>query len=289
MQTLLSRVTESSPWLNRALDAQAGKLHAASTPIFGPDGPATLKDALYGTWLGHALHPAVVAVPIGAWATTATFDLLGQHRAADTTLKLGVAGAVGSALTGVAQWYDLQNQDEPRRLGTLHASLNSVALGLYGASWALRSRGRRDAGVATAMTGLALTMTSAWIGGHLSYDLGIGVNRNAFEPPVADWTDLVAFDDLVDGQPTRVEREGGPVVVLRADSVVHAASAVCTHLGGPLDEGNVTDGTCVDCPWHGSVFDLRDGRVVHGPATGPLHAFETQVVNGSVQIRSRTA
>ncbi|MDQ3525855.1 MAG: nitrite reductase (NAD(P)H) small subunit, partial [Chloroflexota bacterium] len=43
---------------------------------------------------------------------------------------------------------------------------------------------------------------------------------------------------------------------------------------------------CVTCPWHGSEFDLRDGTVIHGPATTPLHAYETRVEGGSVQIRS---
>lgn len=281
MQRVLSRLSESAPWL----DKQAGVLKQVAEPLFGPGAPSAIKDALYGTWLGHPVHPSMTDIPIGAWTATAALDVLGYERASDAVLKIGVLGAVGSAVTGAAQWFDLQEMEEPRRLGALHASLNTVALGLYTASWILRDRGRRDAGIATALAGYAVASTSAWIGGHLSFKLGIGVSRNAFEEPVANWTDVARRDDLDDGALVRVETDGGPVVLLRDGSTVYAASATCTHVGGPLDEGE-RHGTCVICPWHGSEFDLRDGTVIHGPATSPIHAYETRVEGGTVQIRS---
>lgn len=281
MQHVLSRLSESMPWL----DKSARVLHQVSEPVFGPNGPSGLKDALYGTWLGHPLHPSITDVPVGSWTASALFDLMGYERAADATLKIGVAGAIGSAATGVPQWFDLQRMEEPRRLGALHAMLNSGALGLYLTSWALRNRGQRDAGVATALAGYGIAATSAWIGGHLSFKLGIGVSRQAFEAPPSNWTDIGTLEELPDGELTRVEAKGIPIVVLRDGEYVYAASATCTHVGGPLDQGE-RDGTCVTCPWHGSVFDLRDGTVVHGPATSTVHTYETQVENGTVQIRA---
>lgn len=281
MHSFLSRLSGSMPWL----DKSAETLHQLSEPLLGPNGPSELKDFLYGTWLDHPLHPPITDVPIGAWTATAVLDLLGNERAADATLKIGVAGAVASAATGVPQWFDLQNMEEPRRLGVLHAMVNSVALGLYLTSWAQRSRGNRGAGVVTAMAGYAISGTSAWIGGHLSFKLGIGVSNNAFEDAPTEWTDVTMIDELPDGELTRVELENAPVVLLRDGEYVYAASATCTHVGGPLDEGE-HEGTCVTCPWHGSVFDLRDGRVVHGPAASAIQAYETQVENGTVQIRA---
>jgi nitrite reductase/ring-hydroxylating ferredoxin subunit len=62
-----------------------------------------------------------------------------------------------------------------------------------------------------------------------------------------------------------------PVLVL--DGADTAIGARCSHLGGPLADGEVHDG-CVTCPWHASVFDLLDGSVVHGPATAPQPAYE---------------
>jgi nitrite reductase/ring-hydroxylating ferredoxin subunit/uncharacterized membrane protein len=280
MHHLLSRLSESMPWL----DQSAKALKQASELLLGPNAPAALKDALYGTWLGHPLHPAITDVPVGAWTATAVFDLLGEERAADASLKLGVLGAAGAAVTGLAQWYDLQEMKEPRRLGTLHAMLNTAALSLYLASWSLRDNDQRGAGVATAMAGYGVATASAWIGGDLSFRLGIGVSRNAFEHPSRKWKDAAALDEVADGGLTRVEVDGTPIVLLRDSDRIHATSATCTHVGGPLDEGEL-DGTRVTCPWHGSTFDLSDGTVVHGPATTPLNAFEARVKDGRVQVR----
>ena len=281
MSHLISRLSESMPWL----DDSAAMLKKVSEPIVGPDAPAKLKDLLYGTWLGHPLHPPVTDIPIGAWTASAILDLAGHERAADATLKIGVAGAVGSAVTGMAQWYDLQNMEEPRRLGALHASLNSAALMLYLSSWAMRSKGHRGAGVATALAGYSLAGVSGMLGGHLAFVLGIGVSRVAFEQPSEEWTDVAPVNDVPEGELVRVDMDGVPVVVLREGDSVYAASNTCTHVGGPLNEGE-RDGTCVTCPWHGSQFDLRDGRVIHGPATAPLDMLEGRIAEGQVQLRA---
>jgi nitrite reductase/ring-hydroxylating ferredoxin subunit/uncharacterized membrane protein len=282
MSRILSRLSKTSPWLDKAADA----LKTISTPIVGPDAPKPLKDALYGVWLGHPLHPSFTDIPVGSWTMTAVFDLAGQERAADTTLKIGVLGALGSAVTGIAQWYDLQNQEEPRRLGALHATMNTAALGLYLASWRMRANGDREAGVATALAGYAIAGTSAWIGGHLSFALGIGVSRNAFEQPPSKWRTALPEAELVEGQLKKVDVRGNQVALLKQGDRIHATSNTCTHVGGPLDEGELK-GTCVTCPWHGSEFDLRDGSVVHGPATSHLTTYETRVSDGNVQIRLR--
>ncbi len=58
----------------------------------------------------------------------------------------------------------------------------------------------------------------------------------------------------------------------------------CTHRGAPLHEGEVKEG-CVICPWHDSVFDLRDGSVRSGPASRPQPVFDVQVSDGRVRVR----
>lgn len=269
------------PWL----DKPASKMHAAWNPLFGPDGPATVKDALYGTWLGHPLHPAIITLPIGFWTTSAVLDVTGMHRDADLSLKLGTVSALGVAVTGYAQWHDLQNLEAPRRLGTLHAMLNIAATALYGTSWLLRNKGERGTAVALSSTGLGIVMFSGLLGGDLAYKLGIGVSRVAFNEPEGEWTPVIALADLEEGTLKRVENGDDPLVMLKDGDTVYAASATCTHVGGPLDEGERSE-TCVICPWHGSEFDLRTGEVIHGPATSPLYAYETRVTGGQVEIRN---
>jgi len=282
LASLSEHLAAGMPWL----DDVAKRMHAAWNPLFGPKGPAGVKDALYGTWMGHPLHPMMTDLPIGFWTTSAMLDAAGIERGADLSLKLGTVTALGTAVTGYAQWHDLQNLEAPRRLGTLHAMLNITATALYGASWLLRTRGDRGTGVALSTTGLAIVAVSGLIGGDLSYKLGIGVSRVAFNEPADEWTAVIGVGELEEGALTRVEHGDDPLVLLKQGDTVYAASATCTHVGGPLDEGELS-GTCVICPWHGSQFDLADGRVIHGPATSPLHAYETRLTDGQVEIRRK--
>lgn len=271
------------PWL----DPLAEKLRAVYDPVLGEKGPAGLKDALNGTWLGHPLHPAMTDIPIGCWTSSLILDIAGMEKGSDILLKAGTIGALGTAATGAAQWQDL-HEEAPKRLGALHAVMNVTATALYAISWVLRSNGSRPAGIVFSTTGYAIASASALIGGDLSYRLGIGVSRVAFDRLAADWTDAVPVAELQDGMLTRAEVDGEALVLLKDGERILATSATCTHVGGPLDEGEL-HGTCVTCPWHASVFDLTDGTVVHGPAASPLHAYETRVLNGSVQVRAKAA
>ncbi len=267
------------------LDPIASKIHALTTPVFGPDANRSLRDVLYGTWLGHPLHPVVVDLPIGFWTSSAVLDLLGLDDAADTTLKLGTITSVAAAATGVAQWYDLEQMEEPRRIGTAHALLNTAATLSFAGSWCLRGADHRSAGKAASLLGLTLASAGGLLGGDLAYRLGIGVSRDAFEEAPAEWTSITPLANLPEGELVPLEHDGLSLVALRQGDDVLVTSAICTHVGAPLNEGELS-GTCVTCPWHGSVFDLADGSVVHGPATTPLQSFEVRTRDGQVEIRA---
>jgi nitrite reductase/ring-hydroxylating ferredoxin subunit/uncharacterized membrane protein len=285
MRTKISdRLVAAMPWLDRV----AGVLQSVGEPIAGQRAPRPVKDALVGTWLGHPLHPAVVQAPIGFWMSSLALDLAGEERAADLTLALGLAGATGAALTGIAQWQDATNDAAPRRVGALHASLNVVATVLYGASLLQRRRGNRSSGVTLATAGFAAANVSAWLGGDLAYDLGIGVDHTAFQQPPTEWVDVLDADALQEGVPKRVRAKGYPVMLLKHGERIDAIAATCPHLGGPLDKGQI-DGDAVTCPWHGSVFCLTDGALRHGPATSPVVAFDVRIAEGKIGVRARPA
>lgn len=283
MSGLLGKLSASSPWL----DPLADTLKKAVSPLLGEQGPRAVKDLLYGTWMGHPLHPFLTDVTLGALTTSFALDVLGEEDGADMALKLGVLTSGATALSGAAQWYDATNNEEPRRLGALHAEMNTLALGLYVASWMLRDRDNRTAGIATAWMGHALSHASGYIGGHLAYVLGIGVDRTVNIDAVEEWSDTgVQASDLSHGEARRIEVGEVPVMLLKDHTAIYAASPVCTHLAGPLDEGKV-DGSYVECPLHASVFDVTSGKVVHGPATSSLPVYETRVVSGQIQVRTR--
>jgi len=278
---LAYKVSKEMSWL----DGVASTMEQAFEPVLGQDAPRGPRDFLYGTWLGHSLHAAVITVPVGSWSAAMVFDLMGEERAADLSLGLGLLGAAGAAVTGAAQWQDTTNEEAPRRLGALHALLNVAATGLMAGSWLMRQQGRRGSGVALSSLGLGINLASAWLGGELAYELGIGVNHAAFEKPPTDWTDVAALKDLHDGKPKRVKANGTPVLLLRQGDRIRAIGATCPHLGGPLHKGAI-NGDTVSCPWHGSVFCLDDGALIHGPAMMPVAAYEVRIEEGRVAIRA---
>ena len=112
------------------------------------------ESALRADWLGHALHPLLTGLPLGAWISASALDLLGGRRArpaARLLLALGVAAALPTAASGLVEWRAAGRPE--RRVGVVHAAGNSAALALYAASLAARLRGRHGAGVALALAG----------------------------------------------------------------------------------------------------------------------------------------
>ncbi|GIW03791.1 MAG: hypothetical protein KatS3mg059_0411 [Thermomicrobiales bacterium] len=281
---LSDRMAAAMPWL----DTVAKFLQKAGDPIAGQHAPQSLKDALAGTWLGHPLHPAIVDVPLGLWTASLVLDVTGHDEAADLTLGLGLISAVAAAATGVAQWQDAAYDVRPRRLGALHAGLTSAATALSAGSLLARQQGRRGTGRALAVAGYGIAAFSAWLGGDLAYDLGIGVNHLAFQPIPGGWVDVAGVDEIEEGKPKRVRAKTFPVLLLKRGDRIHAIAAICPHLGGPLDKGTI-EGETVTCPWHGSVFSLHDGRLIHGPATAPVPTFEVRVAGGAGQRSRRNA
>jgi nitrite reductase/ring-hydroxylating ferredoxin subunit/uncharacterized membrane protein len=248
-----------------------------------------VKDILNGTWLGHPIHPLLTDVPIGSWTCTIFFDMLWLNneqeataKAADDTLLFGLLGAVGTAVTGATDWSDLIDTD--RRVGFIHGALNTGVSIVNTASFALRKLGLRRAGIALSTTAYLVLSFSAYLGGELSYAKGIGVNHEAFEGGSDDFVPVMNENDLVEGKLTRVDANGIPAVLLKRGNTIYAIGAICTHMGGPLDEGTVEDDV-VTCPWHGSQFRMSDGSVMTGPAVYAEPNFAVRIRDGKIELR----
>jgi nitrite reductase/ring-hydroxylating ferredoxin subunit/uncharacterized membrane protein len=271
-------------WIERwaALDAAAEPAQRAARRLI-PQG-SRLKDALSGTWLGHPVHPPLTDVVVGAWTSALALDLAGGERAApaaDGLVALGVAAALPTAAAGASDWAELL--DRERRLGALHAAGNSAALALHALSWRERARGRRSRGRALSAAGWAIASCSAWLGGHLSFRRGVGVDQTVFEPVPEDWTPVFDEAALEEGALTPVDAAGAPVLLVRQGGTIHAMSDTCSHRGCALHEGELAGGV-VRCPCHGSEFRL-DGALLRGPATAPQPAYAVRVRAGVVEIR----
>ncbi|GLZ08520.1 hypothetical protein Acsp03_59860 [Actinomadura sp. NBRC 104412] len=253
--------------------------------------PGPVKDALHGVPIGHPAHPPLTDMPIGAWMSVAVLDLFpGTERASQALVAAGLAGAVPTALTGIADWGSLQR--EQQRVGLVHAASTATASLLYTASFVARARGRDNAGRALGYAGLTALLAGAYLGGHLAFRQAAGANHADQVTHLIQlgWHDLCDASDLPDGWP--VQRRLGYIslFVLRDGEEVHVLTDRCSHLAGPLHQGRIVADEnaepCVVCPWHGSTFRVRDGQVVHGPATGRQPSFESRVLeNGTVQVR----
>jgi nitrite reductase/ring-hydroxylating ferredoxin subunit/uncharacterized membrane protein len=265
-------------------DASDAVSDAVSRAVRGLVPAGRAENLASGTPLAHPLHPVLVGVPIGTWTAVPVLDALAaDDQTTRRVVGLGLLAAVPTAYTGIADW--LTTSGAERRVGLVHALANSGALVLQTASWQARRTGARGRGAALSLAALALTGVAGWLGGHLAYALGVGVDTTVFQHLPPDWTDTVAESEVTDGL-TRCDVGGVPIVIFRVDGRIVALADRCTHRGGPLHEGELADG-CITCPWHGSVFDA-DGLVRSGPASRPQPSLETRVVNGRVQMRWQT-
>ena len=242
-----------------------------------------VRDALHGVYLGHPLHPALAQVPVGTWLSATLLDAWpGSSQATATASRrlalAGVAAAVPAALAGAVDWSEQHEQQ--LRVGVVHAAVNTAAVVLFAASAAAPDQTARRLRLA----GLAAAGTGAFLGGHIAFRQSGGANLAEPVPHLVEpgWHDLMPAGELADGEPTRRMLGDVPVVVVRDGQDIHVLAGQCSHLSGPLSEGEYRDG-CLICPWHGSTFRVGDGSIVHGPATAPQPVFRTRVAGGMLQ------
>jgi 3-phenylpropionate/trans-cinnamate dioxygenase ferredoxin component len=94
-----------------------------------------------------------------------------------------------------------------------------------------------------------------------------------------------ALEDLADGEATTVEVGGRKLALVRMGGVVHAIDDRCSHADVSLGGGEVDPRACtIECPKHGSEFDLRTGAPLSLPAVKPVATFRTTVVDGDVMV-----
>lgn len=142
----------------------------------------TVAAALKGAWLGHAVHPLLVEVPMGTWMSALALDVLGgeqEQHAAQLLTALGVLSAVPTALTGWAEYDGSSRRD--KRVGVVHAGANGAAMVLQVGSWVARATGRHALGRALGAGGMTLAGVGGYLGGHLATGRKVGSRDVAFE------------------------------------------------------------------------------------------------------------
>lgn len=254
----------------------------------GALGRQPLKDALSGTWIGHALHPVLTDVVIGSFLSCTLLDLLGGDRDGTARRRLvgvGIASALPTALSGAGDWADAEpGADAIRRTGLVHAASNSAAVTLYAGSLAVAGRH----GVALRLAGAAALLAGGYLGGHLSFRQGVGPDQTIYDPGPDEWTAAGDLSVLGDRERARVVVGDTPILLLRAGGALLAVHDRCSHRGCSLSDGTL-EGDEIVCVCHGSRFDRRTGAVRRGPATAPQPSFEVRVREQRIEVRRRIA
>ncbi|MFL5736527.1 MAG: Rieske (2Fe-2S) protein [Actinomycetota bacterium] len=97
------------------------------------------------------------------------------------------------------------------------------------------------------------------------------------------WLDVGPSEPSEDGEIYRLRTGDADVAAARVDGAWLAFDNACTHHGCPLDDG-VVDGATIECECHGSIFDLRTGAVLRGPATEPIRLHAAEIRHGRVFV-----
>jgi nitrite reductase/ring-hydroxylating ferredoxin subunit/uncharacterized membrane protein len=288
--------------LNKVVDQSIGRVpqledvgksvaHGLHNAVLKGGRPArVVADVLHGAGTGHPLHAVLTDLAIGGWVMGLVFDVIWltkgsrtARQAADTSILAGTISAIPTALSGLADFSTIPQASAGT--GLVHGLLNIANVALYTSSLMLRkNRHTRRLGITVSMAATGILGLAAMLGGHLSYSQRVGANHDVPVDAMPEWTPAHDYVGLLDRQPKRVDVNGHPILLYKEDGVVYAISAVCSHEGGPLQEGKI-ENCAVECPWHQSVFSLRDGRVVHGPATQAVTGYEARVNDGRVEVR----
>lgn len=101
-----------------------------------------------------------------------------------------------------------------------------------------------------------------------------------------DFVKVAESREIVPSSMKAVEVDGEKVCVINAEGNYYAIGNVCTHVGGPLDEGTL-EGFEVECPWHGSKFDVRTGNPTKPPARQTVSSNEVKMQDNNILVRKQ--
>jgi nitrite reductase/ring-hydroxylating ferredoxin subunit/uncharacterized membrane protein len=235
----------------------------------------------------------LVDVVVGGATIVLFFDVLrvvfgvdGLVDASTWGLGLVYLAAIGSILSGLTDFKDTPPSSGERDVAVFHGTINVVASALFGISFFQRLAGAHDLAFWLLLIGYLIISVGSYIGGHVVFKYGYMVNYNAFSKGkrAKEFTAVAAVADVPDGVPTKVMFGPTAVMLVRRGELVHALKDSCSHAGGPLSEGELK-GDTITCPWHGSVFRIADGSVVHGPAGTRQVSYAARVSGDQVELQ----
>ena len=238
----------------------------------------------------HPVHPMLVTFPFaflaGAWAfgiAAAASDDDELKTVSRYLVPTGVAAGLVAAVPGIIDYLgSVPPKSSADDRAIKHAALNITSLALFSASWLGGRTKNRWLPVAVQSIGMATMSIAGWLGGTLAYRNQIGVDHRyadagKWQEERPSGSEAEAITDAAHGlkvNQMKLAHVGDTrIAVGRTGRGYVAFQDRCTHKGGPLSDGALMCGT-VQCPWHGSQFDVHTGEVKAGPAERPIETYE---------------
>lgn len=253
---------------------------------------------------GHPIHPALIPFPLAFLYGAVAFDVAGRVKDAPALWTTGgylaLAGIGTALLAAVPGFVDYFATVPPRSSGkrraTKHMLVNLGAVALFALGFWIRGGASAEPPLATlaiGLVGVALLTAGGWMGGVLVSRNQISVdhryanagkwNESSVEARPREWCVVARADELKADQMKLLHVGGDRIVLGRTEDGWTAFGDHCTHRGASLADGVLMCST-VQCPWHGSQFDVRTGRVDAGPATRSIPIFQVKEQQGEVLL-----
>jgi uncharacterized membrane protein/nitrite reductase/ring-hydroxylating ferredoxin subunit len=247
----------------------------------------------------HPIHPILVNFPIAFFVGAFIFDCIGLI--ADiiplntAAYYMSIAGCVGAVAAAIFGFYDYLETVPPdssaKKRATKHGILNVTVLLLFVAAILLRLN-LIDLSYTLIIELIAVILLSiaGFLGGTLVYRNQIGVDpRYAW---AGKWKEIIVDqrsgtfevdEELNTNQMMLIRLKNKRIVLGRTDKSYVAFDDHCTHRGGSLAGGALICDT-VQCPWHGSQFNVNTGEVSAGPAKQKINTYKVEAAGGKIII-----
>jgi nitrite reductase/ring-hydroxylating ferredoxin subunit/uncharacterized membrane protein len=252
----------------------------------------------------HPIHPFLIPFPIAFGTGALLMDLAGRVGEWPTVWATAAYLAVGAvafgilaAIPGLIDYFSIiPPNSSARQRATYHMVVNIVSLTLIGLGAAFRDtdtwRGRIGTVLCEA-AGMAFMAVGGWFGGTLVYRNQIGIDHRYagagkwkethIDGRPGDKVVVASTDELKQDQMKLLHVAGRRIVLARTDGGYAACEDRCSHKGGPLSDGVLISGK-VQCPWHGSQFDVHTGAVKAGPAVEGIRTFAVSEEDGQIKL-----
>ena len=251
----------------------------------------------------HPIHPILVSFPIAFLTATFVCDLIafitGNEVLWQAGFYLGITGIVMglvAAVPGIIDYiYTVPPDSSAKKRGAKHGLLNTLQILLFFTAWMIRDHVDTRAIFVILLEGAGFIMMgiAGWLGGTLVYRNQIGVDpryaeagkwKEEYIDPTGEKIKVARSGELKVNQMKLLHIGHKRIVIGNTENGYVAFDDRCTHRGGSLAAGALMCST-VQCPWHGSQFNVDTGNVTAGPAEEDIDVYSLTESNGDYYLQ----